>query len=184
MTSLAASACVGGSGSAAFGFGRRAMRAGAGDPVPALSGAEGAAENAVDLPDRGCSHGAAGVGLALGNGAIVAFVVRLVFLDEGLAGAADAAAPEFRVEAFQRACVDLLDRHVAERRNNRPRDVPGVGVAGALLQLADAHPLVQRVGERDGRRRGALPEYLRAKLGEFVFCLTPHLVIRAVDSGA
>ena len=118
------------------------------DPVPAHRGAERTADHGVDLAHRRCRHRLADVSGASRSPAVV------LALDAVHHERPAAAPPQLRVERLEVPGRDLGDRDLAERRADRALDVADVGLAGAVLDLDGAEPLVDRVPERDGTLRG------------------------------
>jgi hypothetical protein len=106
------------------------------------------------------------VGCALGLGEVV-FVLGFV-LDERFAVAAGAAAAEFGIERLQLARTELADGDSTESGLDDARDVAGVAVACAVLQVGVAEPLVDRIREFHRGCRAPLLEDLGEELGAFV----------------
>ncbi|HEV2780479.1 MAG TPA: hypothetical protein VGX25_13900 [Actinophytocola sp.] len=77
--------------------------------------------------------------------------------------------------------AELLDGGVAEDGLDDAPDVAGVAVAGAVLQLSLAEPLVDRVAEAHRGGCPLLPEHLGAQLGQLVLGLAPGGLIGAAD---
>lgn len=80
-----------------------------------------------------------------------------VVLHEWAPVTASAAAAKFGVELLQRAGAELADRYVAERGPDGALDIAEVAVAGGVLDVGRAQPLVDGIGEcHRGARRSLL----------------------------
>jgi hypothetical protein len=86
---------------------------------------------------------------------------------------------QLAVEALQSEGAQLVGSDRPERRGDRSVDVTDVSPTGRVLQLDGAQPLVEDVGEGDGRCRRALLVDLREQPGE---CLLGAPLRGALDA--